>query len=129
FSIAGQITAPYKGLWLTGMLRKLVENSGLHGGAFPSSHVAVAVVVLYFVWHYFPRTGKYAFLPAVIALSLSTVYGQYHYVTDMLSGLLMGIIIGNIGLRHTLRKLGKNHIPDKQLRSRNAGLPEKTPSG
>jgi membrane-associated phospholipid phosphatase len=109
FMMADQIYVEYKGLFLTGLFRGLVEGSGLKGGAYPSSHVAVAVVILFFVWKYYPKIGKWGFLPAVIALSLSTVYGQYHYITDMISGLAMGIIIGIMGLKYTSRALSKQH--------------------
>lgn len=105
FMIADQIYAPYKGLWVTQSLRKFVESAGLHGGAFPSSHVAVAIVVLFYVWKYYPKIGKRVFLPAVIALSLATVYGQYHYVTDVVVGAIMGILIGWIGVRYAEKRL------------------------
>lgn len=101
FMIADQIHAAYKGLWVTQFLRNFVEGAGLHGGAFPSSHVAVAIVVLFFVWKYYPKMGKLVFLPAVTALSLATVYGQYHYVTDVVVGAAMGILIGWVGIRYT----------------------------
>ena len=101
FMIADQIYANYEGIVFTGLLRSFVEEAGLKGGAFPSSHVAVAVVFLFFIWKYFPNIGKYVFLPMVIGLSISTVYGQYHYVTDVVLGLLMGIVIGVIGVKYT----------------------------
>jgi membrane-associated phospholipid phosphatase len=103
YMIADQIHASYKGIVVTEFLRRFVEGAGLHGGAFPSSHVAVAIVVLFFVWKYFPGIGKWAFLPAVIALSMATVYGQYHYLTDVVAGVAMGILIGWIGIRYSAR--------------------------
>lgn len=103
--IGDQIVVIYKGLFVTKFLRGFVEGAGLIGGAFPSSHVAVAIVILFFVWKYYPRVGKRGFLPAVIALSVATVYGQYHYVTDVIAGGAMGILIGWIGIRYTARKL------------------------
>lgn len=99
--IPDQIYASYDGLLVTRVLRRFVEGAGLHGGAFPSSHVAVAIVVLFFVWKYFPRIGKWIFLPAVIALSIATVYGQYHYLTDVIAGVAMGILIGWVGIRYS----------------------------
>jgi len=120
FMMIDQIYVEYKGLFLTGLFRSLVEGSGLKGGAFPSSHVAVAVVILIFVWKYYPNIGKWGFLPAVVALSLSTVYGQYHYITDMIAGLIMGIIIGFVGItcaskalsrQQEMQKIPQNKIP------------------
>jgi membrane-associated phospholipid phosphatase len=99
--MADQISASYNGILLTSLLRSFVADVGLLGGAFPSSHVAVAVVILIFVWKYHPDTGKKYILPAVIALSLATVYGQYHYVTDVIAGLGLGLISGIIGMKHS----------------------------
>jgi membrane-associated phospholipid phosphatase len=105
FMIMDQIYAAYKGLFVTLFLRGFVENAGLRGGAFPSSHVAVAITILFFIWKYYPKIAKRGFLPAVIGLTLATVYGQYHYFTDVVVGLVMGIVIGLIGVRFTLKRL------------------------
>ncbi|MFI5396617.1 MAG: phosphatase PAP2 family protein [Candidatus Binatia bacterium] len=54
--------------------------------AFPSGHVAIAVVCLAFAW----RTSTAAFVafaPVVGAIIFSTVYLHYHYVVDVLAGL------------------------------------------
>lgn len=103
FNLSDILTTSYKGLFLTRYLRAFVASAGLQGGAFPSSHVAVAVVILMFMWRYEPGWGKRIFLPAVIALSLATVYGQYHYLTDVLAGLFLGVVIGWAGLVHSVK--------------------------
>lgn len=100
FMIMDEIHVSYQGIFVTEFLRGFVEATGLRGGAFPSSHVAVAIVILSFVWKYYPNIGRRVFLPAVIALSVATVYGQYHYVTDVITGAVMGIVIGGIGVRY-----------------------------
>ena len=94
FYLADQIHANYHGFFISNLLRSFVQNVGFRGGAFPSSHVGVAVVILIYVWHFRPRIAQFLFLPLVIALSLATIYGQYHYFTDVLAGLMMGTIIG-----------------------------------
>jgi membrane-associated phospholipid phosphatase len=94
FYLADQIHANYHGFFISNLLRSFVQNVGFRGGAFPSSHVGVAVVILIYVWHFRPGIARFLFLPLVIALSLATIYGQYHYFTDVLAGLLMGAIIG-----------------------------------
>ena len=105
FFIADQITVQYEGLALTNVLRGFVNQAGYRGGAFPSSHVGVAVTVLVILWHFEARIAKYVFLPLVIALSLATVYGQYHYVTDVVAGLIMGLGIGFWGARQMRKKM------------------------
>jgi membrane-associated phospholipid phosphatase len=94
FYLADQIHANYHGFFISNLLRNFVQSVGFRGGAFPSSHVGVAMVILIYVWHFRPRIAQFLFLPLVIALSLATIYGQYHYFTDVLAGLLMGSIIG-----------------------------------
>lgn len=116
FIIADQIYASYDGLFFTPYLRHFVEFAGLHGGAFPSSHVAVAIIVLFFVWKYYPKLGKRVFLPAVIALSLATVYGQYHYISDVICGAALGILIGTIGIRYTQNKLKVEFLVSSRIK-------------
>jgi len=98
FYMANQIRVPYQGLFLGNYLRSFVHEVGFRGGAFPSSHVGVAVVILLFVWHFKRKVAIFLFLPLVLALSVATVYGQYHYLTDVLAGLLMGLTIGGWGI-------------------------------
>lgn len=101
FFLADQITANYRGFFLANGLRNFVKEVGFRGGAFPSSHVGVAMVVLIFMAKYRPKVALLVFLPIVIALSMATVYGQYHYFTDVLAGLLMGSLVGLYGISHT----------------------------
>ncbi len=58
--------------------------------AFPSGHTAVVLLVLYYAWHYV-RGLFWVFLPVVIALIFSTVYLRYHYVIDVLAGILLAV--------------------------------------
>ena len=108
FILADQITVPYNGLLVGGSLRKFMTVVGFRGAAFPSSHVGVALVLLIYVWHFKPRLALWLFLPLVTALSLATVYGQYHYVSDVLAGVLMGLIIGFWGARQARKNLVKS---------------------
>ncbi len=57
------------------------------GAALPSSHVAVALCTVYFSFRYL-RPIRYAHLAVACLLCLSTVYCRYHYVVDVLAGLL-----------------------------------------
>ncbi len=101
FYIADRIWASYEGLFITHTLRSFVQNVGLRGGAFPSSHVGVAVMILTFMWKFKRKLAVSLILPLVMALSMATIYGQYHYFTDVLAGLIMGLVIGFIAIRTT----------------------------
>jgi membrane-associated phospholipid phosphatase len=62
------------------------------GAAFPSSHVAVAIVTATFSWRYLPRIRILHWV-AVVMLSVSTVYCRYHYVADVLAGALTAVVL------------------------------------
>ncbi|MFZ0391711.1 MAG: phosphatase PAP2 family protein, partial [Calditrichia bacterium] len=109
FFLADRITADYHSYFVGNFLRSFVKDAGFRGGAFPSSHVAVAVVILLFVWRFRPNTAILLFLPMVIALSLSTVYGQYHYAVDVIAGLLLGVVLGLAAAEWTAGRLGKQN--------------------
>jgi membrane-associated phospholipid phosphatase len=82
---------PIIGPFFTPLAHKIVADGGLFGGAMPSSHCAVALV---FVWFIF-KESKALRLPVALMLTMlciSTVYGRYHYVSDVVAGLLIGFI-------------------------------------
>ncbi|MEW6086795.1 MAG: phosphatase PAP2 family protein [bacterium] len=57
------------------------------GAAFPSSHVAVALIVTFFSFKYNRRLSLY-FLIDVILLAIATVYCRFHYVIDVAAGII-----------------------------------------
>jgi membrane-associated phospholipid phosphatase len=62
------------------------------GAAFPSSHVAVAIVTALFSTRYLPRIrGLHWFM--VVMMSISTVYCRYHYAVDVLAGVLTALLL------------------------------------
>ncbi|MGH7422758.1 MAG: phosphatase PAP2 family protein [Candidatus Methylomirabilales bacterium] len=56
--------------------------------AFPSGHTAVVLLVLVYARRSL-RALFWIFLPMVVALIFSTVYLRYHYVVDVLAGILL----------------------------------------
>ena len=68
------------------------------GAAFPSSHVAVAMVTLYFSWLYRLRV-RHVHVALVGLLCAATVYCRYHYVVDVLAGALTALVLLPIGER------------------------------
>ncbi|MBI3669918.1 MAG: phosphatase PAP2 family protein [Acidobacteria bacterium] len=78
----------------------LVERFGrVHGAAFPSAHVSGSCVALLGAWRY-RRWLFWIFLPFFLAMLVSTVYGRYHYIADVLGGLVVGAV--GFGLGHRL---------------------------
>ncbi len=69
----------------------LNKLEGVKRDAFPSGHTAVSLVVLYLTFR-FERRLFWIFLPIVAALIFSTVYCRYHYVVDVIAGVILTFI-------------------------------------
>jgi membrane-associated phospholipid phosphatase len=109
------------GLFLTNFLRDLV-NSGesipagtlnpadvVQRDIFPSGHTMITLIVMYLSVRLKSRS-KYFFVPIGTLLILSTVYLWYHYVIDLIGGLLFMIFTlwsGRYIFNWWRRKVGK----------------------
>lgn len=66
-------------------------------GAFPSLHVGISAVALFFAYKYknFSKRYKvvwYTYIPLVLGLWFSTVYLRHHWVIDIFAGLFVAIV-------------------------------------
>ena len=61
------------------------------GGSIPSPHCAVATV-MWLTARRYVRPWFHILGPVILSLYVSTVYCRYHYVTDSVAGLALGII-------------------------------------
>jgi membrane-associated phospholipid phosphatase len=77
------------------------------GAAFPSSHVAVALCTVYFSFLYL-RPIRWAHLLMATLLCISTVYGRYHYVVDVVAGVLTAAMLIPLGNRLYFKFQGPN---------------------
>jgi membrane-associated phospholipid phosphatase len=66
-------------------------RAGVHGNAFPSAHVAGAVVALLFALRYAAKLGL-CLAPLVGLLCMGAVYDGYHYVSDVAAGFIVGAV-------------------------------------
>lgn len=94
FELASLQGEEIKGVWLTAWLRSTLDRLELiQRDAFPSGHVGISLLVL----HYSRRLGPIAFafyLVVVSSLTFSTVYLRYHYVVDVLAGVVLAVVSG-----------------------------------
>ena len=81
-------TVPLPGGPIHGLV-KFVQRAGVHGNAFPSAHVAGAVVPLVFAFRYAPRLAAWL-TPLVVLMCIGAVYDRYHYASDVLAGIPVG---------------------------------------
>jgi len=69
----------------------IIEHGAAEGGSMPSSHTAVAVVILVHSLRYSRRMGI-IFAPIVLSLVIGTFWGRFHFISDTIVGLVTAII-------------------------------------
>jgi membrane-associated phospholipid phosphatase len=78
----------YLAKWVAECLNILEKNKT---DAFPSGHTQISVMSAYFS-HYLGRGWVISFSLVTIFLILSTVYCRYHYIVDIIVGILLAVI-------------------------------------
>ena len=73
-----------------------LENTKLD--AFPSGHTMITTAVLIVAWRRF-RKLFWFLLPVAILLILSTMYCRYHYLVDVLAGIVLAFATVPLGDR------------------------------
>lgn len=81
---------PLEGYFVTTFQNFIMEHGDIRGGCMPSSHVAVALIVLLLAWVYRRKMAIWL-TPLVTMLCISTVYNRYHYISDVVAGLVVGL--------------------------------------
>jgi membrane-associated phospholipid phosphatase len=76
-----------------------IEKHGrVHGGAFPSNHVAGTMVALISALR-FSRKISFVLIPLAISICIATVYGRYHYAVDVIAGMMVAGFGGFLAFR------------------------------
>jgi len=93
FILAGDQSFPLKGLLLVDWIRATLDRAeGITRDCFPSGHVMLTLVVVYYARKFHRPTFWWA-LPAASALIISTVYLRYHYVVDVIAGVVLAVAV------------------------------------
>ena len=74
------------------MVEYVIANGAVRGGCMPSTHFGIALVILLYCFRYY-RKAAWWLLPAVIGLGIGTVWGRFHYVSDVIVGGLIGLAV------------------------------------
>ncbi|MGH9508921.1 MAG: phosphatase PAP2 family protein [Terriglobales bacterium] len=90
-TLRGLHTVPLEGGPFHFLVNLIQKHGGVHGNAFPSSHVSAAFVALFYAWRHVPRLGA-ALTPLVVLLCIGAVYDRYHYVSDIVGGIVVAVI-------------------------------------
>jgi len=72
------------------VVQYMKSNVHLPGGAFPSAHCAATAVMFVFLFRH-SRTLGILSLPVVVLIYISTVYGTFHYIVDVVGGTLIAV--------------------------------------
>jgi membrane-associated phospholipid phosphatase len=81
-------------VWPARVAQWVLDRGDSWGAAFPSSHVAAAVVAAGCSLRYWRPLGL-ALAPLTVGLVVSVVYGQFHYAVDAVAGLVVaGVVLG-----------------------------------
>ena len=97
FAMTGQWHASLAGGPVTTTVNFIEHFGRVRGAAFPSEHVAGATAALWGAWK-FRRRLFWMFVPVFLCMCISTIWGRYHYVADVLAGMAtgtLGYVIGS----------------------------------
>ena len=87
-----QIGSAHAGIFQR-LVRLIQNHAGVHGNAFPSSHIMMAFVVLVFVYRFLPRLAPWL-LAIVLLMCVGAVYDGYHWASDVVVGGVIGVLAG-----------------------------------
>ena len=89
FALASLHLPPLAGGAFTAAIEFIERFGRVHGAAFPSAHVAGSMVALLAARRYRPWLF-WICLPFFLSMCVATVYGRYHYIADVLAGIVVG---------------------------------------
>jgi hypothetical protein len=79
-------------------LTRFLQSKGtIRGGAFPSSHVAEAMIIALAAIRYERKLGLFL-LPFALGVAPATVYCRYHHAADAIAGVIWAILCYAVGV-------------------------------
>ena len=92
FYLADPPDGPIADYFFYNLVHEISSLGGARGGAFPSTHMTVSIIVLEVAWKR-QRRIAYLLLPMVLGVAVATVYGRFHYLLDTIAGVALGVTI------------------------------------
>ncbi len=83
---------PLAGHFFYELVHFVSDRGGARGGAFPSAHTSVACIVWLVAWTRDRHLALWL-TPLVAGILVATVYGRFHYVLDVIAGVLLAAAI------------------------------------
>jgi len=87
-----ELTMTYRGGLFTRIMAFIYTYSQHRGAAFPSSHVAITIVMNLAAYRYSKKFGRGLLLITVL-LIIATVYCHYHYFIDSVFGIIYALLL------------------------------------
>jgi membrane-associated phospholipid phosphatase len=113
---AGQYVNNIDGYLFRPLVEWIIAGGAVRGGCMPSSHIAIALVIMMFCFKH-NRFWGWVLLPINIGLAIGTFWGRFHYVTDVYAGVIIGLaahyLVETRYAAWTSRVY--NEVPEKEL--------------
>jgi membrane-associated phospholipid phosphatase len=74
------------------LVRVIQGHAGVHGNAFPSSHVGLAVLCVVFAWRAGHKRMAFMLGLCLIGICAGAVYDGYHYFIDVAGGIVVALV-------------------------------------
>jgi len=113
---AGQYVNQIESPLFRGLVEVVIDKGAVRGGCMPSSHFGVALVILMYCFKYYRRAG-WLLLPINVGLAIGTVWGRFHYVSDVVAGGLLGLAFVLVVWKHYPRwsRSAVTHYTQREL--------------
>jgi membrane-associated phospholipid phosphatase len=89
--LADSFTVDLNGLFFVPLVKAIMNKGAVHGGAMPSSHSAVALIV-FIIARRESRLAGLALAPICAGILIGCVWGRFHYVSDVIVGGIIAAI-------------------------------------
>ena len=86
--LAEEFTAPLQGGTFHGVVTRSVDSLGGPHGAFPSLHMAITTYLCLFDLRH-DRLRGLTYVPIAVLIAVATLVTRYHYVVDLVAGVLI----------------------------------------
>jgi len=88
--LAEMLGTTMEGYVFVPLVHRIMQDAAVHGGAMPSSHTAVALIVLYYLFRHSKRLGV-ILSPITIGILVGCVWGEFHYISDVVVGCIIAV--------------------------------------
>ncbi len=89
---AGQYINDIEGPIFRRLVEMVIDTGAVRGGCMPSSHFGIALVLTMYCIKYY-RKKAWIITILTFGLAIGTVWGRFHYVSDVIIGGLIGLLV------------------------------------